>query len=209
MIIRYAAAAVAATFVTLGIFYLMHVLVLVAEPRLGRDHTEPRIDFVRLRREAEPELRRRRLPERRELEEPPSPPRLDLPKALGPRDQGASAGVPLARIPVDLSGGLDLEISASSNEAVPIVRVAPLYPERARERGIEGWVVVEFTISTTGAVKDAVVIDSDPKHIFERESLRAVQKFKYRPKIVDGVPVEQPGQRISFNFTLEGEKDGE
>ena len=201
---RYAIAAVSAAFITLGIFYVMHVLILVAEHQLGDEGIGRVIDFVRLKRDSELELRKRKLPQKLKPEEPPPPPDLDLSKNLRPDQGGANVGIPVANLDVNI-GGIDLEASASSGEAVPIVRVAPMYPERARARGIEGWVIIGFTITTTGGVKDEVVLDSDPKRIFDRAALKAVRKFKYKPKIIDGVPVAQPGQRISFDFTLEGE----
>jgi protein TonB len=200
---RYAIAAVSAAFITLGIFYVMQFLVLVANQELDDPARGRVIDFVRLKKDSELELRKRRLPEKLKPEEPPPPPEIDLSRAPRPNQQGVDGGIPIASMSVDISGGPDLAAAASSAEAVPIVRVSPMYPERARARGIEGWVLISFTISGTGAVKDAVVVDSDPKRIFDRAALKAVRKFKYRPRVVDGTPMEQPGQSIVISFDLD------
>jgi protein TonB len=87
-------------------------------------------------------------------------------------------------------------------ELLPIVTVAPSYPPRARAAQIEGHVVVEFTVTLTGAVKDAIVVESTHT-AFERASIEAVQKFRYRPRVVDGQPVEVRGIRKRFTFVLE------
>ena len=86
---------------------------------------------------------------------------------------------------------------------MPLVRIEPEYPINARQNGIEGWAVVEFTISAAGTVKNAVVIASEPGTVFDRAALSAVTKWKYNPKIVDGRPVERSGQRVRFDFEMD------
>ena len=91
----------------------------------------------------------------------------------------------------------------ADRDAVPLVRIEPDYPMQARQRGIEGWVVVEFTISTAVTVKDATVVASEPGNVFDRAAVQAVRKWKYNPKIVDGKPVERPGVKIRLDFEME------
>ena len=86
---------------------------------------------------------------------------------------------------------------------MPLVRVPPQYPIRATERAIDAYVVVEFTIAPNGTVKDPKVVDSKPARIFDRAALRAVKKWKYKPKVVDGVAVERTGIQIRFPFELD------
>ncbi len=90
---------------------------------------------------------------------------------------------------------------ASDRSAVPLVRIEPQYPPQAAERGLEGWVVVQFTISADGSVRDAVAIQSSNK-IFEREAVRAVLRFKYQPQIEGGKAVELV-QKITLRFNLD------
>ena len=66
--------------------------------------------------------------------------------------------------------------------------------------GLKGWVLVEFTVTTLGTTKDIRVADSEPKRTFDRSAMRAVKKFKYRPKVVDGKPVVQHGVQIVITF---------
>jgi protein TonB len=61
---------------------------------------------------------------------------------------------------------------------------------------------LEFTIDQLGQAVDLVVIEADPKGMFDRAALNAIKKWKYRPKMQDGRPTMRPGVRqlISFNI---------
>ena len=74
---------------------------------------------------------------------------------------------------------------------MPQVRIQPDYPIQARQKGIEGWVDVQFTVGADGSVRDPVVLGAEPKAIFDRAALQAVKGWKYNPKIEDGKPVER------------------
>ena len=88
----------------------------------------------------------------------------------------------------------------SDMDAVPLVRIQPEYPRRAAQLGLKGWVHLRFTVTTLGTVENVQVVDSDPPRTFDRAASRAVEKFKYRPKVVDGQPVEQHGVEIVITF---------
>ena len=100
-------------------------------------------------------------------------------------------------------GGPGVGVASADSDVAPLVRVPPVYPARAQERGIEGYVVVEFTIAEDGTVKDAIVLESQPSKIFDRAALRAIRKWKYKPKVEDGIAMERPGNRIRIPFELE------
>ena len=108
--------------------------------------------------------------------------------------------------------GQKLPVPVSTSQAVgfpleplrtylPIVRVAPVYPARALSQGLEGFVDLSFTVTTVGTVKDPIVLHSTSR-LFERAALRALLKYKYKPRVVDGVPVEVPGVRARISFDL-------
>ena len=78
----------------------------------------------------------------------------------------------------------------------------PKYPTQAARDGKEGWVQLSFTIDELGGVTDVEVIDAEPKRIFDREAKRALRKWKYRPKIIDGKPQKQPGLQVQLDFKL-------
>ena len=100
-----------------------------------------------------------------------------------------------------LSLGLNLNAPVDG-DALAIVRVLPRYPNRALSRGIEGWVLLEFTISPIGQAMNPVVIDSDPAGIFDRSAINAVRKWKYRPKTEEGRAVPRPGVRQMITFQI-------
>ncbi len=63
--------------------------------------------------------------------------------------------------------------------------------------------IVEFTIDALGGVKNARIINADPRNVFERAALRAIGKWKYRPKIEAGKPIETVGVRVKLTFSLD------
>ena len=77
-----------------------------------------------------------------------------------------------------------------------------MYPRRAAARGIEGYVLLEFTVTKTGAVRDPRVLESKPPGIFDRAAMNASLKFKYKPKVVNGEPIEVSGVRNRITFEL-------
>ncbi|MGB1905876.1 MAG: energy transducer TonB [Spongiibacter sp.] len=97
------------------------------------------------------------------------------------------------------AGGL----SASDGEYLPIVKVAPIYPRRAQSRGVEGYCTVEYTVTKAGTTRDIVPVDCSPPGYFERASQKAAEKFKYKPRVVDGEPIEVPGIQNRFTYELE------
>ncbi len=198
---RHVSAAFLAIVVTFGLFYLMQALILSEGGELG-EATGSLIEFVRLKKESELETKKRKMPEKKEPEEPPPPPDLSMSRSQMP-DQDLGEMAFAIDVGVDMTGGPDLSAAASDTDVVPIVRVNPQYPLRASERGIEGWVEVQFTISQTGTVKDPVVLNAKPQNIFNRAALRAIRKWKYNPKIEDGEPVERPGVKVRLTFQLQ------
>ena len=97
-------------------------------------------------------------------------------------------------------GGVGFGVS--DGEYLPIVKVAPVYPSRALSRGLEGYVIVEFTVMSTGAVRDVTVVESTSS-LFERAATAAALKFKYKPRVIDGEAVEVPGVRNKITFEIQ------
>ena len=96
-------------------------------------------------------------------------------------------------------GGFGFGIS--DGEYLPIVKVAPVYPARALSRGLSGYVLVEFTVTTNGSVRDVFVVESSST-LFERAASEAALKFKYKPRVIDGTAVEVPGVRNRITFEI-------
>jgi protein TonB len=81
-------------------------------------------------------------------------------------------------------------------------RVNPQYPQRALRQGLQGWVDLRFTITETGDVEDVQVVNSQPRREFDREAIRALQQWKFRPQIENGRPVRTTAQqRLEFKLS--------
>jgi protein TonB len=190
-----------ACIVTFGLFWAMQALIGVSgELKEGRP--PPTVEFVRLRRDSAPELKKREPPKREKPDAPPPPPDISMSKASLDPGQGVEAIVPSVDPGDALSGGIGAG-GGSDRDAVPLVRIDPEYPMNARQRGIEGWVVVQFSVGPAGTVKDPIVIASHPSNVFDRSALQAVRKWKYNPKIVNGTAVERVGLKVRLDFEME------
>jgi periplasmic protein TonB len=110
-------------------------------------------------------------------------------------------GTPSASKPIGNAGNNENPTKAASSGVVPLVRVKPKYPMRAASRHIEGWVKIEFTVTTTGTVADAKVIGAKPAGIFDDAALDAIVKWKFKQKIVNGSAVTQRAVQV-LKFTL-------
>jgi protein TonB len=95
-------------------------------------------------------------------------------------------------------------LSSPPNQAeiLPLVRIPPTYPPRALRERIEGGVTIEFTISVEGRVTDAVVVESSPPGVFDEAALQAISKWRYYPRVEDGVAVERKGVRAEIRFEM-------
>lgn len=98
--------------------------------------------------------------------------------------------------PAEKAGVAEANSKAVVSGVKPLVRVQPDYPPRLRNRRIEGWIKIEFTITTNGAVTDAVVVDAEPADVFDDVALKAIKKWKFEAKQVNGVAVTQRAVQI-------------
>lgn len=138
--------------------------------------------------------------------DPPPPPRMQVSKVDQPVQNMPQLDLPQLDVP--MSGGSGMFIGnfeqvdkTAEGDIIPIVRINPIYPRDAAISGIEGWVKLEFIITETGTVKSPKVIDAKPPRIFNREAVRAILKWKFKPRVVDGVAVERRAtQTIDFNL---------
>lgn len=196
---RFPIATAAAVCVTFFLFWAMQALVSV-QGELSDAVRSPSVDFIRLKRDTTPEEKKREKPKRDKPDQPPPPPDISMSKASLNPGEGIGGIVP----DIDPTGALDVGSGAGADrDVVPLVRIDPDYPMRARQRGIEGWVVIEFMISKAGTIKNPKVLSAHPGTIFNRSALNAVRKWKYNPKIKNGQAVERPGVRVRLDFEMD------
>ena len=193
--------AVAAVPIALGLFYLMQSLI---DTQFEQEDVKTRkiADIVVPDKVIETNLKEV-LPEK--VEDPDEPPPdmepLDFDMDV---DMNAANMAPTVAMNVSINAS---GLSSGDGEYLPIVKVAPIYPRRAQTRGITGFCIVTYTVTTTGAIRDRYVeseTDCSPKGIFERASIKAAAKFKYKPRVVDGQAIEVAGVQNKFSYELEG-----
>ena len=200
MIPRYFVTVALGALTAFGLFWVMQALINV-EGELKESGGRLSVDYVRLKRDNTPELKKREPPKREKPKQQPPPPEMNMAKAMNPSDAVGEI-VPMIDTGAELEKATSLGAGGSDRDIVPLVRVEPDYPPRARQRGIEGYVDLEFSISPVGTVQNPKVIGAQPAIVFDRAALRAVRKWKYNPKIEGGVPVARHGVQVRLRFEL-------
>ena len=185
-----------------ALFLLMQSLIAHRDPTHGDAPRGAVVDFVRL---APEEIVARKERSRPPPPPPPArrppPPRLAVPNTDKPPPTRAEFARPEVRVPAvggtgPFLGGYALTPGSAEGDVIPIVRIAPRYPREARMRGAEGWVRVRFTINADGTVSNARVEEAEPRRLFDREAVRAILRWKFKPRIVDGVAVEREAEQV-------------
>jgi len=200
MIGRYAFSIVIGTVVTLSLLFIMQLLIVTGKQALTDPRERHKLEFVRVKKNENLNTRDI-IPEKppKPPETPPETPPQDMDN-IDPDAPSINVSRPQITANTDIGGPGGMNIA--EGDYLPIVRVAPVYPSRALSRGLEGFVDMSFTVTTTGTVKDAIVLQSTSS-LFERAATRAVLKFKYKPRVVDGIPVEVVGVKTRITFELE------
>ena len=197
---RYLISIVTGVVITLTLLFVMQLLIASGKTALTKPRERAQLDFVRVKRNEN--LNTQDLTP----EKPPKPP--ETPPETPPQDMDnidpdaptIDISRPTISANTDIGGPGSMNIA--EGDYLPIVRVAPVYPSRALSRGLEGFVDMSFTVTTAGTVKDPIVLQSTSS-LFERAATRAVLKFKYKPRVVDGIPVEVVGVKTRISFELE------
>ena len=200
MIGRYAFSIVIGSVVTLGLLFVMHLLIEYGESAVTKERVRHNLDFVRVKRNESLNT------EDFTPEKPPKPP--ETPPETPPQDMdNLDPNTPTINIaPPPISADTNIGgpggMNIAEGDYLPIVRVAPVYPARALSRGLEGHVDLSFTVTAAGTVRDPIVMFSSSS-LFERAATRAVLKFKYKPRVVDGIPVDVPNVKTRITFRIE------
>ncbi len=195
-------APILAATITLGLFYFMHTLIASGE-RIDNnvrvikivDATMPEVEMVVIEEIDKPE------PIVDVSDQQPEVVNKEISLDTGP-------ALNIARAAVDLDTSLDLTvatISATDGDYLPLVAFPAEYPARARRQDIEGWCIVSFTVNGQGNVVEETirVVDSEPPEIFDRVSVRAASRFRFQPRVKNGVGVDVPGVQYLFKFEFE------
>jgi len=201
VVARFGAALVVAFAATIAVFWVMQSLITS-----GGSVTMP-TDYGRIQsfvmNEPDEEVQTKERQPQKPPATPKEPPKPDMVKPDFNADSAADLSLGALDISTDLSLDAGLSGAGADGEMMPIVKVAPAYPRRAAQHGIEGYVVVQFDVTTLGTVENPVVLEAEPPGVFDKAALDAVKKFKYKPQVVEGQAVAVSGVRNIIRFELD------
>jgi protein TonB len=196
---RFAIAGASGLVVTFALLWFMQILIATGKDAISNRGDFRFVDFVRIKRDEVLNL------DEDKPEKPPEPEQAppDMPQPqVDPLDMSNTVDISFTRtrtgINLDPTRG---NFAIVDGDYLPIVKVAPMYPRRAQARAIEGYCLLEFTVTRLGTVRDARVIECSSK-LFERASVNAAAKFKYKPRVVDGQEIDVPGVQHIIRFEM-------
>jgi len=199
MIQRFAISISTGVVITFALLWLMQVLIATGRSAIVDQRDFKFVDFVRIKKE---ELLNT---DEDDFEKPPEPdtPPPEMPQQqMDNLDTSQTMGVMGFDANFDIDGPAGGGFAIVDGDYLPIVKVAPIYPRRAMSRGLEGQCLLEFTVTTLGTVSDPRVVECSSS-LFASASVNAALKFKYKPRVVDGEPIEVPGVQHLITYKLE------
>lgn len=188
----------------LVLFYFMSALISKTPDLKDKKNSSGLIEFIRAKPRSFLDEKKRKLPEKKPKKM--KPPKTKMLSSVLSKPQKMNPNMDLPDLKSILKsggpavGGMG---GALGSEVTPLVRIEPQYPRKAAMQKIEGWVTLQFNITPAGTVSDVQILDSKPPRIFDRAAIKALRKWKYRPKIENGKPVEQKNLKVQLKFTLE------
>ena len=198
MIARLGISVTSGLIVTFALLWLMQFLIATGRAALSEKADFRIMDFIRVKQEELVEQKDRKPPKPPDVEDKPPevpPPQMDSVDPNAPK-------INLARVGVNIDMQMGATDFAVDGEYLPIVRVEPMYPRRAQTRGIEGYCDMEFTVTKSGEVTNAVATECSSS-VFTNSSIKAVLKWKYKPRVVNGEPIDSPGVRTRLTYQFE------
>ena len=197
-ILRLGTSAILGLMVTFSLIVLMFKLIDSGNKEMDEKEAIKIADFLHVERER---TTNEKVAEIEKPDEPEPPPELpdDNIEFETPENMVSMAAAPVAKT---LSVGLGS--FARDTDFIPVYVPQPQYPRRAQSRGKEGYAVIQVIITTTGGVRDPIMVEEDPEGWgFGRAALKAANKLKYNPRVVDGVPEEVSGVMYKFTFQMQ------
>lgn len=167
------------------------------------------IDFVQMHQKAlEPELKKELPPEPKKPETPPKMAnQVESQSDTAPNDAMA-LNIEMPNLGTAMGIGNNspkilspIKIAKMDSVLTPMMQIKPIYPSRAKRMGVEGYVKAELQVDALGAVTSIKILKSVPDGVFDKSVKKALRRWKFRPKTVDGKAVAQKGV-LTLNFSL-------
>lgn len=188
--------------VTFALFMLMRMLIFVPPQEQEDVRDDYRFDINPTVEEVNARARDTSIDDVQQVDPPPPPPQVERQASDLPSESLSTivGSIPEFDAP-DLNSG-NVSFNISDRNAQPLVRIPPQYPPRAAERGIEGYCLMQFNVSPDGTPIDIVALDCSSS-MFERSSIRAVERWRYSPRIVNGVAQTRTGVQTQLDYQLD------
>ena len=190
-----------AAFVTVALFFIMTRLIMVDEIVQEEEVEDRQFSINDEVQEVEARRRDTTIEDVQQVDPPPPPPQIERQRAEQPSEGLATVMGAIPDFEAPQLNSDSVNFSVSDRDAQPLVRIEPQYPMRAAERGVEGSCWVRFDVTPDGTPTNIDIFRCDSS-LFERASIRAVERWRYNPKVQDGVPVARRGVETRFDFRL-------
>jgi len=192
--------------VTIVIFLIIQSLITQGSG-IDKNRNNPNyVDFIRIKQDDTLQERKRTIPDKPPTPKRPPQPQIELDVNKPPPVAKLDFEMPDFSLPTDFSGAFlsNLESMGSGiSQLIPIVKVAPRCPREAQINGINGSVKMLLTVSATGRVNNIVIQSFKPSRVFNSEAIKAVKRWQFKPKTIDGIAVDQKGElEVEFSCNV-------
>lgn len=196
MLNRYASAMGTGTLITLALLFVMQLLISLEPITIDDDRTRFEIKFLPEIKETPPQPMDEKFIKERMTESVTTPPRPSQGTDL--HDVGVTV---TTSAPPTTTAMPDFSVF-QDGPLVSIVRVAPVYPQRAIAKGLEGHVILRFDVLPDGSVTNISLVETSNR-IFVNAAIGAAERFKFKPRVVDGQALISYGMQNLFRFNLD------
>ena len=185
--------------VTFAIFFIIQALISQAS-ELNKSSKAPNfIEFIRIKQDDSLQERKRTIPDKPPTPKRPPQPQVELDVSKPPPTANLDFDMPDFSLPTDFSGAFmgNLEsMGTGTSQLIPIVKVAPRCPREAQISGIDGSVTLVLNVNSNGRVSTIQVKSAKPTRVFNSEAIKAVKRWQFKPKTIDGIAVDQKGELL-------------
>lgn len=187
---------ICAILITFIIFLIIQSLISRSANIDKKEKNPNLVEFIRIVEDDNLQERTRQIPDKPPQPKRPPQPEIELDDKTPPPVQQFDLDLPDFALPTDFSGaflGNIDDMGRGTSQLIPLVKIAPRCPSEAAMAGINGSVVLELLVNESGRVETIKIRQSRPSKIFNKEALKAVRRWQFKPKSVDGVAVSQLG----------------
>ena len=184
---------------TFIVFLIIQQLILRSGELIKQNKAPNLVEFIRIKQDDNLQERTRTLPEKPPKPKRPPTPELQLDPNKPPPINNFDFDIPDFSLPTDFKGAFLGDISnltSGTSQLIPIVKVAPRCPREAAISGIDGSVLMVLNVNANGKVDKVVIKQAKPPNVFNSEAVRAVRRWQFKPKTIDGVAVDQKGELL-------------